>query len=118
MGGFVNTVPRIGSEFKPPDEGCDAANLFPLAAGFVEAGEEFMRFLWSHVALSRLLLAELVPESKPALFSTSFEGPDLAFWGVQPPEPPNLEFPEIQLAEPTVGGNAPCAPLPHELLGG
>lgn len=45
MGGFVNTVPRIGSEFKPPDEGCDAANLFPLAAGFVEAGEEFMRFL-------------------------------------------------------------------------
>lgn len=114
----MNTVPRIGSEFRSPDEGCDAANWFPLAAGFGEAGEEFMRLPWSHVALLGLLLVEVDPESKPALFSIVFERPDLACWGVQPPEPPNLGFPEIQLAEPTVGGNAPCAPLPHELLGG
>lgn len=86
----MNTVARIGSEFKSPDEGCDAASLFPLAAGFGEAGEEFMRLLWSRVALSGLLLAEVVPGSKPALFSIVFEGPDLAFWGVQPPEPLNL----------------------------
>lgn len=107
MGGFVNMVSRIGSGFRLPDEGRDAAFLEPVL------------WLWSHFAVPRLLVDFAGGSTKSARTTVSvlLKGPGVTFGGVQPLEPSNAGFPGVQPAGPFEGEeNAPGALFPHGLL--